>query len=159
MRGVTRFNLEMSPSRSMAAAALACLLMSPAVSAQAKKVDFMADLVARGFFRGLVGGEAAALVPLCSRQVSFDGRLVKAPALHKELGKLVGRAKRKQLKLRRIVLLSYEDTVKRFGPPPARLKGAGGRGRVVALAAFQRGGAVLILAKEGRFWRVVALTD
>lgn len=140
--------------------ALVCLLASPVVSAQAKKVDFMADLVARGFFRGLVGGEATSLEPLCSSRVSFDGRWVRqGKALSQELKKLVRRARRQQLKLRRIVLMPYEDAVKRFGPAPARLKDVGGRGRVVALAAFQRGGAVLILAREGRFWRVVALTD
>ena len=140
--------------------ALVLLLASPFASAQAKKVDFMADLVARGFFRGLVGGQAASLEPLCSKRVSFDGRWVSGgKALSRELKKLVRRARRQQLKLRRIVLLPYDEAVKRFGPPPARLKGAGGRGRVVALAAFQRGGAAIILAREGRFWRVVALTD
>lgn len=141
-------------------AALALSLSSPSVSAQVKKVDFMADLVARGFFRGLVGGEAASLEPLCSKRVSFDGRwVVRGKALSRELKKLARRARRQQLKLRRIVLLPFEEAVKRFGPLPARLKDAGGRGRVVALAAFQRGGAAIILAREGRFWRVVALTD
>lgn len=140
--------------------ALVCLLAAPVVSAQAKKVDFMADLVARGFFRGLVGGEASALEPLCSRRVNFDGRWVQGgKAVAQELKKLAHRARRQQLRLRRIVLMPYEDAVKRFGPAPTRLKDAGGLRRVVALAAFQRGGAALILAREGRFWRVVALTD
>lgn len=140
--------------------AVVCLLASPPALAQDKKVDFMADLVARGFFRGLVSGEAAALVPLCSGRVSFDGRLVQGSrSMVQELKKLVRRARRRQLKLHRIVLMPYEEAVKRFGPPPSRLKKVGGRGRVVALAAFQRGGAALILAREGKFWRVVALTD
>lgn len=135
------------------------LLAASPVRAQAR-VDFMADLVARGFFRGLVAGKLGALEPLCSRQVNFDGRLVKGQArVKKKLQALIVRAKRHQLKLRRIVLMPYEDAVKRFGPPPARLKQSVGRGKVVALAAFGRGGAVAVLGREGRFWRVVALTD
>ena len=159
MRALPRFNSYMTrlvPT----AALLACLLAPLAAGAQPKKVDFMADLVARGFFRGLVNGDAAALMPLCSERVSFDGRVVRGKkALGAALGKLTGRAKRLKLRLRRVVLMPYAEAVKRFGPPPARLREAGKVGRVVALGAFERGGAALILAREGRFWRVVALTD
>ncbi len=143
-----------------AAALLASLLAPFAASAQPKKVDFMADLVARGFFRALVKGDAAALMPLCSEQVSFDGRLVRGKkGLAAALGALTRRARIHKLKLRKVVLMPYAEAVKRFGPPPVRLRGAAKAGRVVALGAFERGGAALILAREGRFWRVVALTD
>lgn len=140
---------------------LLILLLSLPAAAQEKKIDFMAQLVAKGFFRALVDGEHKALVPLCApREVNFDGRIARgAKQVRQQLEAMATRAKRQGLKLRKVELLRYRDAVKRFGPPPPRLKGNVGPGMVVALGAFARRGAVLVLAKQGRFWRVVAVTD
>jgi hypothetical protein len=63
------------------------------------------------------------------------------------------------VKLKRVTILSHGQVVRRFGPPPARLRGASGPGRLVALARFNTAGAVAVLGRVGAFWKVVAVTD
>lgn len=140
---------------------LLLLLLLPAGPAAAGEDDaFMARLVARSFFRGLVEGDLPTLAPLCARRVNFDGQVVKgAAAIRRRLEALVTRARERGLRLKKVQLLTYREAVRRFGPPPARIAVTPGRGTMVALAAFQRGGAVAVLGRVGRFWRVLALTD
>ena len=146
----------------MRAASLTLLLATliPAHVAAEDDALFMSRLVARGFFRALQDGEVAAMMPLCAEAVSFDGELVKGRAKVKaRLARMVKRARANNLRLKKVLLLSYREAIKVLGPAPERLKGVLKPGMMVALAAFQRGGAVAVLAKRGSFWRVVALTD
>lgn len=149
----------------MARLVLAGLLVStvllPALTASADKDDrFMARLVARSFFRALQDEEVPALLPLCASRVSFDGRWVSGTeALRTALASLAARAKEQRLRLRQVEVLTYAEAVKRFGPPPARLKDAIRPGQMIALGAFQRGGLVAALAKSGPFYRITALSD
>lgn len=121
---------------------------------------YMAQLVGRGFFRALQDGEVEAMVPLCAEAVNFDGELVKGrPKVKARLARLVKRARKNHLRLKKVLLLSYREAIKVLGPCPERLKKVLKPGHMVALAAFQRGGAVAVLARRGDFWRVIALTD
>ena len=124
------------------------------------EVDFMAKLVARSFFQTLLSGEITALLPLCAKEVNFDGRRVKGVTpISVRLRSMNKRARQHGLRLTRLTLLTWAEAVKRYGPPPARL-GLRGRGRrVVALARFNTLGAAAILERVGPLWKVSAVTD
>ena len=140
--------------------ALLLVLLAPASVAAEDDALYMARLVARGFFRALADGEAAAMAPLCADVVSFDGQKVKGrKKIAARLKAMADRAQRANLRLKRVVVLTVKQAREKYGPPPERIKGELGKGRMVALAAFQRLGAVAVLARKGSFWRVVALTD
>lgn len=119
-----------------------------------------AALVARGFFRALLDGRVSDLLPLCAESLNLDGQRVAAgPELRRALDALIQRARSETLILRGLELLSYAEMVGRYGPPPARLRASVGRRDLLAVARFNRLGAVAVLARKGRFWQVVALTD
>lgn len=132
---------------------------APAMPSAAAE-DGLAALVARGFFRALLDGRLADLLPLCAERVNLDGRWVVAgPELERSFAALIQRARSETLLLRRVQLLSYAEMIGRFGRPPARLRSVVTPGNLLALARFNRLGAVAVLARRGRFWQVVALTD
>jgi hypothetical protein len=141
--------------------ALPVLLVFSLCPAQSNaEVDFMAKLVARSFFQTLLSGEITSLLPLCAKEVNFDGRRVKGVApISVRLRAMNKRARQHGLRLTRLTLLTWTEAVKRYGPPPARL-GLRGRGRrVVALARFNTLGAAAILERVGPLWKVTAITD
>ncbi len=116
--------------------------------------------MARSFFNALLGGDSAAALPLCAAKVDFDGELLSGQGeIGARIRQLTRRARQRRLRLRRLVVLDAGDMRRRFGPPPARIASSARRGRYFALARFNRLGAVAVLAKRGRFYRVVALTD
>jgi hypothetical protein len=139
--------------------ALVIALCPALASAAEPKGDFMAELVARGFFRAIVDGEVASALPLCGSEVNFDGVRARGAAIERQLRQMATRARAHNLQLVKIVVLSAQEAVQRFGPPPARIKGAVAAGRTVALARFNVLGAVAVLAKQNGLWRVIALTD
>lgn len=150
----------MSITRGSLAAALGLLLLSAPASAQTGDREFMARLVARTFFRGLIAGGTASIVPLCARRLNLEGQWVSGrEAIGERLKAMARRAREQGLQLRRIEVISYREAVRRFGPPPERLRGAVGPGRMVALARLNRLGAVAVLQRAGAFWKVAALTD
>jgi len=124
------------------------------------EVDFMAKLVARSFFQTLLSGEISAVLPLCAKEVSFDGQRVRgADLISDRLRSMNKRARQHGLRLVRLQLLTWTEAVKRYGPPPARL-GLRNRGRrVVALARFNTLGAAAILERVGPLWKITAITD
>lgn len=120
----------------------------------------MAHLVAQGFFRGLLSGAIDVIAPLCATRVNFDGRWVTGQAaIGSELARIADRARSMELKLVWVRPMAYPQMLQRFGPPPDRLRGVARGGSLFALARFEHQGAVAILRRQGRFWRVVALTD
>ena len=132
---------------------------SPARGAQ-PEVDYMATLVARSFFRGLLGPDPAATLPLCADRLNLDGDWVQGEAAIKaRLVQMGKRARQHGIRLQRVLVIPYREAVKRFGPPPERLKGCVGPGRLVALARFNAMGAVAILTKRGGYWKVAGITD
>jgi hypothetical protein len=134
--------------------------LAPAQSRAAGDREFMAKLVARTFFRGLLSGNIEGVLPVCDRRVNLDGQWVTgAEALGTHLRTAAKRARDLGIRLRQVQVMSYREAVRRFGPPPARLRGAVGPGRMVALARFQTLGAVAVLRRVGPFWKVAALTD
>ncbi len=139
--------------------ALSLLALSPPAAAQGDR-EFMAKLVARTFFRGLLSGNVEGVLPVCDKRVNLDGEWVKGTdALLARLKAVAARARELGVQLRRVEVMSYREAVKRFGPAPARLKGALGPGRMVALARFRSLGAVAVLRRIGPFWKIVAVTD
>ncbi|MCA9668530.1 MAG: hypothetical protein KC503_23220 [Myxococcales bacterium] len=121
----------------------------------------MARLVARGFFRALVAGDVETMLPMCASDVDLDGRVVRrGKGLRAALQALVARARARQLSLSWIRVLDHRQMLARFGPAPARIARVVRSGRRYALARFaHNAGAIAVLAKVGRFYRVVALTD
>ncbi|MBK6847319.1 MAG: hypothetical protein IPG96_07160 [Proteobacteria bacterium] len=158
-RGIDRLALGGAAIVAIAAlvtAAPPAALAAPSATAD----DGMAALVARGFFRALLDGRLADLLPLCAERVSLDGHRVASGAeLQHALSALIQRAHSETLMLRGVQLLTYAEMVGRYGPPPARMRASVGPGDLLALARFSRLGAVAVLARKGRFWQVVALTD
>ena len=120
---------------------------------------FLAELVAQSFFRGLLDGRLKAIMPLCAKRVRFEGRWVERAALRHELSILISRAHRHALKLRALVILDLAEMIRRFGPPPKRLRIALRRGDLIALARFNHLGVVAALRREGDFYRIHLLTD
>lgn len=123
--------------------------------------EFMAQLVARTFFHALLdGADAKAALPLCAARVNLDGLWVEnREELARHLERMSLRARQHGLRLKKIVILSHAEAVRRYGPPPDRLRGAAGPTRLVALARFNVQGAVAILGRTGAFWKIVAITD
>jgi len=141
---------------------LASLLLLAAVPARAEQGDrvFMAQLVGRTFFRGLLAGNVESLLPLCAEQVSLDGEVVKGrEALLPRLKAMATRARELGIQLRRVEVLSYQEVVRRFGPPPERLRRSVGPGQLVVLARFSSLGAVAVLRRVGPFWKITAISD
>jgi hypothetical protein len=125
-----------------------------------KERVFMPELVARTLFRGLLEGTPAVVMPLCADKVSLDGEWVSDKQELQQRFTAMGRRAREQgLRLRQITVLSYTEAVRRFGPPPARLKDVARPGTQIALARLSALGAVVILRRVGPFWKVAGLTD
>ena len=141
-------------------AALLCglVLWAPS-SAEPAGAQFMPQLVAQSFVQAMLEGEIEAALPLCARRTNLDGRWLEGAPLGVALRRASGRVRALGLKLRRVQILSRAQMMKRFGKPPARIKGAIRAGCRIALARLSRAGLVLVLCKEKRFWRVTALTD
>lgn len=100
------------------------------------------------------------MLPLCAERVSFEGRwLAGEEQLRPALARLGERAQLRSLQLVDLHILSVEAMVARFGPPPERLRDAIRRGDSIVLARFNQQGAIAVMAKAGRFWRIKALTD
>lgn len=141
------------------------LLAQPARGATTRledspNVPFLAKLVARGFFSALLAGDLDAALPLCASRVDFDGASVAGKdAIRERLRQMALRARSRQLRLHRLVVLSRAEMWQRFGPAPARLRGSIRAGQFFALASFKGRGAIAVLGRTGRFYRVVALTD
>ncbi len=146
------------------AGALALLLVAlpgaRSLAADAAPRDaYLAELVARSFFRGLLEGQPETVLPLCAAEVNLDGERLRGPALGARLRELSTRARQKGLRLRKLVVLTAEEAVRRYGPPPSRLRGSVVPGRAVVLARFNQSGVVAVLARGPGLWRVTALTD
>jgi hypothetical protein len=122
--------------------------------------DFMAELVARGFVRALLEGDIAAALPLCADEVSFDGERLRGKArVEPRLRQLAQRARFRGLQLVKIVVLTAQEAVRRYGPPPSRMRRSVPPQAMVALARFNHLGAAVVMVRQGGFWRVTALTD
>ncbi len=116
--------------------------------------------MARSFFQGLLAGDLSVVTPLCAAQVNFDGQPLQGlQPIQDRLQAMVRRAREQGLQLRRVLVLTAAEALQRFGPPPQRVRASLGPQDRVALAVFQRGGAVAILGRSGSFWRVKAITD
>ena len=142
----------------------AVLLGGSAVVAQPRSpapnegVDFVADLVARTFVRGLFDGNVAELGPLVADRVSFDGELVQGAAVRERLA-LVARRARAAGQPRRLVLMTFAKAQARFGEPPSRLRAIGLPGTVIGFARLDRGGLITIVKKVDGRWKVAGLSD
>jgi hypothetical protein len=125
-----------------------------------KERVFMPELVARTLFRGLLEGTPAVVMPLCAEKVNLDGEWVSdKQELGRRFAAISRRAREQGLQLRQITVLSYAEAVRRFGPPPARLRDVARPGTQIALARLSALGAVVILRRVGPFWKVAGLTD
>jgi hypothetical protein len=144
---------------------LLVLLFLPAQSDARRSAElpddrFLVRLVAQSFFRSILEGNVKAASPLCDVRVNFDGILVQGhEAVEQRLRTVAARAKRFQLHLQQVVLLSQAEMQQRYGPAPKRLRDVAKKGVYVALARFDRGGAVAMFARRNRFWRMVGLSD
>ena len=151
-------------TRALLSSLLVLLAPSAAIAAPptpgAASTDFMAELVARGFFRAVLERDVPAALPLCADEVSFDGQRVRGKAnLERQLLQLAQRARSRGLQLLKVVVLTPREAVRRYGPPPARMRRSLPSGSMVALARFNHLGAVVVLGRQGGFWRVTGLTD
>lgn len=142
--------------------ALCVGLLAGAISAPvtARANPYAAQLTSQAFFTALVRGQPDIMFALCDSRVSFDGRWVAGEAaLRQDLEQLVTRAKDQLLKLHEVRLVKLREMIKLFGQPPARLKSAIRPSDLIVLARFTRGGAIAVLGRKGRLWRVKALSD
>lgn len=141
-------------------ALLLAVFAVPRPEAAAEPADVTAELVARSFFGGLLSGQTASLVPLCAREVSFDGEWVRdETALRAKLEQMSTRARQRGLRLKLVQVMPVDEAVRRYGPPPRRLRPSLARASRVALARFNVRGAVALLRLESGFWRLIAITD
>ncbi len=121
---------------------------------------FMAKLVARSFFHGLFEGDIDSTLPLFGKVVNFDGELLKDPqSIRQRLESIKQRVQSQGLRLRQIEVLSLPEAIRRFGPPPRRLKQSLRPRCLIAMARLNTLGVVAILQREGSFYKIVGLTD
>lgn len=141
------------------------LLVAPcgaAAAAPRLKVgpEVIVGLVAKGFFHAVLEARLNDALAVCAPRVAFEGKWVSGETeLQQELSRLIDRASSQTLQLRRVDVLSYREMVRRFGPPPNRLRQIVRPDDMLALARFDRRGAIAVLRQEGSFWRIAALTD
>jgi len=128
---------------------------------QSEGQDQLARLVAKSFFAALVRGDVDAMRAVCLDRVSFDGHWIEGePELRQALAALSERAQLRALRLKRLLIVSREEMIRLYGPPPARLADAVDKRDQMVLARFNRQGAVAVLTKRDRHhWRIKALTD
>ena len=123
-------------------------------------VDPTAGLVAQGFVVALLGDDLRTAEGLAAAPFSLDGRI--APdgnALHAALADLVTSGRLHGRRFLRMEVVSAEEALARFGPPPGRLRDLVAPRMVVALVRLNRGGIALFVRRSGPFWRVVGVTD
>jgi hypothetical protein len=175
--GAARLRLPLpisSPGRLAAVLATAVVLAwpcaSPAQSGRLQQLlsrlkpasgtNEMATLVAKSFLAALLRGDVDAMRAVCLERVSFDGHWVSdEQQLRRELSSLSERARLRALKLKKLLLLSFDEATDLYGEPPPRLADAIGRRDRIALARMNRQGVIVVLTKDGKNWRVRALTD
>lgn len=142
---------------------LACLVLLatfPRAAGGQARPDFVAELVARSFVRALLEGDAPTALGLCAERVSMDGEWAQGrAAIEAQILAMQGRVRTFGLKLQHLAVLPHAEVVRRFGPPPERLRGVAGPGRLVALARLNTLGVAIILGRAGGLWKVVGLSD
>lgn len=123
-------------------------------------VDPTAGLVAQGFVVALLGGDLPTAEGLAATPFSVDGAVASdAAALHDLLAELTSGSRLRNRRFLRIEVLSAEQAIARFGPPPARVRALAAPRTVVALVRLSRGGIALFVHRVGTFWRIVGVTD
>lgn len=141
-------------------AIIAILLFASPSLALAEKAE-MAERVGRSFFEAILAGNTQVALRLSGRRVNFDGHLTQnIDEIKAQYRKMSERAVALGLRLKSVQTLDKNQMLKKYGPPPKRIRGeTSNQNAQFVLARFNRKGAVAILAKQGIFWRVVAITD
>lgn len=120
------------------------------------------EVVARGFFLDLVGGDAARLVARAGYPFYLEGRRIDRAEELKTLWGLSLRSRRADLlKLYGIEVLLPAEMEKKHGKPPQRLSAWSWRGPNTYVAVGNLSGhpAVLLLRQAGVAWQVVGFHD
>jgi hypothetical protein len=120
------------------------------------------EVVARGFFLDLVGGDAARLVARAGYPFYLEGkRIDRAEELKTQWGLSLRSRRADLLKLYGVEVLLPAEMEKKHGKPPQRLSGWSWRGPNTYVAVGNLSGhpAVLLLRQAGAAWQVVGFHD
>ncbi len=154
-----RFGRRLLAAGIVALAGLSVGAPAPAAPAAPSALPTLGVLVAQTFLQSVVARDLRTAAPLCAERVDFDGTVETGAAhVRARLKALLSRVDR-QLRLRKVVVMTLAEARQRFGPPPARLHLPTSKEILVAFGRFRRGGLIVFVAPEQDRYRVVALTD
>lgn len=120
------------------------------------------EVVARGFFLDLIGGDTARLMARAGYPFFLEGRRFdRAEDLKTQWGLSLRSRRADLLKLYGVEVLLPADMEKKYGKPPQRLSSWNWRGPNTYVAVGNLSGhpAVLLLRQAGAAWQVVGFHD
>ena len=125
----------------------AALMISLLAGLGEAQADEMAYRVGSGFFQALLAGNLEMAQRLCAEVVNFDGQVLTGPEhIGGQLKRMAERARGQGLTLKKTLILSLEEMVKKYGPIPLRLRKDVSKGAQFVLARFNSQGAAPIIA-------------
>lgn len=120
------------------------------------------QVVARGFFTDLIGGETARLVARAGYPFFMEARRVDRPEeLRTQWGKSLRSRRADLLKLYSVEVFLPADMEKKYGKPPQRLSAWNWRSpnTYVAVGNLSGHATVLLLHQAGAAWQVIGFHD
>lgn len=147
--------------RTLLAAGVVIGLLLPAAAGgeRARSVDPTARIVAQALAEAIAARDAEAAAALCALPVSLDGEQVtSAVELERGWRAALERDEVRRLRLIGLELLTREDAIERWGPPPPRL-GSIDEDVLVAWLRWDRAQLLVVLAERDGRWAVIAVTD
>ncbi|MCB9556361.1 MAG: hypothetical protein H6707_09685 [Deltaproteobacteria bacterium] len=134
-------------------------LLSSGTALSAPSKTELAKLVTQRFIDAIITGDIEEAAALCARPINFDGEEALGGNVRDTLQAMHRRARTQRIVVKRVIVLSAKEAVKRFGKPPARIAQSITRHSLIAFARLNRLGLVVVLEPRSGFYRVVALSD
>ncbi|MBN2496885.1 MAG: hypothetical protein JXR96_20005 [Deltaproteobacteria bacterium] len=155
---------DMSPGGEMGTHSVTELIVPDAPPPEPDPDESAVDQAAQVFVQALIGRKAKELAKAGSDPFSFEGRTVEGvEAIERYWTEMLAKAGEKlgEQDSGRLTVLTYKETVERFGEPPKKLASLKlKRCRFVVVEFNRRPGMLLILCPQGKHqWKVCGATD
>jgi hypothetical protein len=119
-----------------------------------------AYLAACSFFTGIANREPSRVIHSCRAPFYFEGKPVSsADEIARRWTQLLGELQDTRANFYGLEILSYDDMVKKYGKPPAKLDNVPLRGATLAVGNLDGYANIIALKKDGPLWTVFAFQD
>jgi hypothetical protein len=116
--------------------------------------------IAVSFARGLLAGDADALTKLTPPGFAFDGRVVwNAADVRSEWLHALEQRPLAGVQIYGVDVLPYDEMLKRYGKPPARLSQMNLAGTRIAVVDLGGRALLVIFKKKGDGWAAIGVSD